>query len=61
MQRRQQGDDKKIAVIKTERPALTLFLTQYVDQLRDIVAQLAERPDTVVKPGDRRIIRTRGI
>ncbi len=48
MQRRQQRDNKQIAIFDAQRPALAFFITQRVDQLSDVVAQIAKRPEMVV-------------
>ena len=60
MQRRQQRDNKQIAVFDAQRPALAFFITQRVDQLSDIVAQIAKRPEMVVLSGDRGVVRAGG-
>ena len=57
VQRGQQRNDKQVAVFKAQRPALAFLLTQGVDQHGHVVAQLAKRPGTIVKPGNGRIVR----
>ena len=57
MQRCQQRNNKQIAVLKTQRPALALLLLQVFHQLRDVMAQVAQRPGVLTQPGNRRFIR----
>ena len=57
MQRGQQRNDKQVAVFKAQRPALAFLLTQGVDQQGHVVAQLAQRPGTIVKPGNGHVVR----
>ena len=60
MQRGQQRDQKQIAVVKTERPALTLVLLQPLHAVRNVIAQMAQGPDLVAPPGHEGVGRTRG-